>query len=205
VRQAMREIIDEMGDEERMAEIRRAAAETEAAVRADTLPGSATIVKEPTKPSFDGEELVRPSLPKGCVINIVCLPAHDEADEIVNLMLAQLLELRGYCSFAVSQSALASEMVEEVAKRQADLVIVSALPPSAVSHARYLCKRVHARFPESRMIIGLWLVKGDLKKMRDRITCVADVQVATTLMSMQEMIHQLAQPLVATRLSEAKA
>ena len=48
----------------------------------DTLAGTGgPVAKGPTRPSFDGEELVRPSLPKGCVINIVCLPAHDEADE----------------------------------------------------------------------------------------------------------------------------
>jgi hypothetical protein len=155
--------------------------------------------KGPTRPSFDGEELVRPTIPKGCTINIVCLPAHDEADEIANLMLAQLLELRGYCAFSISHSALASEMVQDVEKRSADVVIISALPPSAVAHARYLCKRVHARFPDARMIVGLWLVKGDVKRLRDRITCVADVQIATTLMLMQEQIHQMVQPLLATR------
>jgi hypothetical protein len=189
-----------------MAEIRRAAAETERAIRTETLPGTgaAPPAKGPTRPSFDGEELVRPTIPKGCTINIVCLPAHDEADEIVNLMLAQLLELRGYCSFSLSQSALASEMVEEVEKRNADVVIISALPPSAVAHSRYLCKRVHARFPDARMIVGLWLVKGDVKKLRDRITCVADVQIATTLMSMQEQIHQIVQPLVAQRMAPAE-
>ena len=116
--------------------------------------------------------------------------------EIVNLMLAQLLEFRGYCATSVSQSSLASEMVEQVEQLSADLVVVSALPPSAVAHGRYLCKRVHQRFPEIRMIVGLWTYRGDLGKARDRITCVANVRVATTLADMQHEIDQLAQPLL---------
>jgi len=208
IRQAMRDIVDELGDEARMAEIRRAAAATEQVARNETAvhadPATQKRTGAATTGASDGEVIKRPAVPKGCTINVVCLPAHDPADEIVNLMLAQLLELRGYCATSVSQSALASEMVDEVEKRKADLVVISALPPSAVAHSRYLCKRVHARFPDARMIIGLWLVKGDVKRLRDRITCVADVLVVTTLGSMQEQIHQMAQPLIATRMAEAK-
>jgi predicted PurR-regulated permease PerM len=210
VRQAMRDIVDELGENERMTEIRRGAAETEEAVRTETLPrtaspAAATPTSAQSPASSDGQANIRATIPKGCTINVVCLPAHDPADEIVNLMLAQLLELRGYCAFSISQSALASEMVEEVAKRQADVVVISALPPSAVAHARYLCKRVHARFEDARMIIGLWLARGDVKRLRDRITCVADVQVVTTLEAMLEQVHQLAQPLIAKRIASEPA
>ena len=74
------------------------------------------------------------TIPKECVITVVCLPAHDQADEIVGVMLGQLLELRGYCAVPVSHNVLASEMLAEVENRQADIVCVSALPPAAVAH-----------------------------------------------------------------------
>ena len=47
------------------------------------------------------------------VFNIVLLPAHDEADEICNLMLAQLLARRGYCAHSISVEKLAGEMLDE--------------------------------------------------------------------------------------------
>jgi hypothetical protein len=135
-------------------------------------------------------------IPSNCKVNVVCLPAHDEADEMVNLMLVQLLELRGYCAFSVSQSALASEMIEQIDKRHADVVIVSALPPGAVAHARYLCKRVHGKFPDMVMAVGLWGTKGDLEKARRRIACSEKVPVVSTLAQMQREIDQLAQPII---------
>jgi hypothetical protein len=138
----------------------------------------------------------RPMLPKGCTVNVVCLPARDEGDDIANTMLAQLLELRGYCSHPVPVAALASEMLDAVEQRKADVVVVSALPPGAVSYSRYLCKRLHGRFPDIDMAVGLWTIKGDLKKAKERITCAADVQIATTLSGMLDVVHQMAQPMM---------
>ena len=46
------------------------------------------------------------------------------------------------------------------------------------------------------MAVGLWTIKGDLKKAKERITCAADVQIATTLRAMLEQIHQMAQPII---------
>ena len=48
------------------------------------------------------------------------------------MMLAQLLELRGYCAILVSTDSLAAEMIEMVEKKKADVVCVSAMPPAAV-------------------------------------------------------------------------
>lgn len=138
----------------------------------------------------------RTKLPSGCVVNVVCLPAHDEADEIVGLMLSQLMEREGFCASAASVESLASEMLDQVAKREAHIVCVSAIPPAAVSHARYLCKRVHARFPELEMVVGLWSFKGNLDRARERITCARDVSVYTTLTEAMDQLHQLAQPIL---------
>jgi methanogenic corrinoid protein MtbC1 len=135
-------------------------------------------------------------IPKGCTVNVVCLPAHDEADDVAGRMLAQLLEFRGYCAFPVSVSKLASEMLEAVEKRRAHAVVVSALPPAAVAHSRYLCKRLHAKFPDLKMVIGLWTAKGDLKKARERVTCDGTVQMASRLADALEQVGQIVQPVI---------
>jgi hypothetical protein len=46
------------------------------------------------------------------------------------------------------------------------------------------------------MAVGLWTLKGDLKKAKERITCAAAVQVDTTLGGMLEQIHQMVQPII---------
>ena len=135
-------------------------------------------------------------VPKGCTVNIAVLPARDEADELAGLMLRQLLEFRGYCATAASVEKLASEMVETVERQRAHVVAVSALPPGAVTYSRYLCKRLHQRFPELNMVVGLWTSAVDLKKAKDRITCEQAVQLTTTLAGALEQIHQMVQPVI---------
>ncbi len=188
MRQAFRDIVDQLVDEERLKEVRRGADETLRLAKNEAAP---------SEPAADSaQHPPREKLPSDCPINIVCLPAHDEADEIVGIMLAQLLELRGYCAFAASHNALASEMLNEIEQRQAQIVCVSALPPSAVTHARYLCKRLHGRFPGINTVVGLWTVKGDLSKAKHRIACAGDVTLATNLAGAIEQITKFVQPLL---------
>ena len=228
VRKAMREIVDELGDEWRMRQDRSDADVMKAAAAAtvevakggsagdpgDTASGNGgytdmTAVSRPkgVKASSDGSgsdtviagrdpRVNDVRVPRGCTVNVVCLPSHDEADEVAALMLAQLLEFRGYCAFPLSVTKLASEMVDAVEQRKAHVVVVSSLPPAAVTHSRYLCKRLHARFPDINMVVGLWTAKGDLKKAKDRIACAGNVQMASKLAQALEQIGQLVQPVI---------
>jgi hypothetical protein len=147
-------------------------------------------------PAEDSKLLIhnRVVLPRDCTVNIVIFPAHDLADEIVGLMLAHALEIRGYCAYPVSQDALASEMLEIVEKVDAHVACVSALPPGAVTHSRYLCKRLHRRFPNVRMVVGLWTTRMDLGRAKSRIACKAHMHVVATLENALDQIHQLIQP-----------
>jgi predicted PurR-regulated permease PerM len=127
---------------------------------------------------------------------IVCLPARDEADEISATMLAQLLETNGCIVQAISPTARASEMVDLVAQRQPAVVCVSATPPAAVMHARYLCTRLRARMPGVNLVVGLWDTPGDLATATKRIGCGAHTHVVATLADAQQQVRLLIQPLL---------
>jgi len=129
-------------------------------------------------------------------LRILCLPARDEADEIAGRMLAQLLAMKGCVVEAVSVTALASEMVDLVEQRQADVVCISAMPPTAAAHARYLCKRLQGRFPDAHLIVGLWNATGDLNKTKERIGCGPTTALVGTLAAAEEKIHGLLHPLL---------
>jgi predicted PurR-regulated permease PerM len=124
-------------------------------------------------------------------LSILSLPARSEADEIAAMMLAQVLETRSCVVQALSVTSLASEMVELVERRKADVVCISATPPGAMMHARYLCKQVRRRFPKVKLVVGLWDVQGDLNKAKERIGCGATV--VATLADAQEQIRLLMQ------------
>jgi predicted PurR-regulated permease PerM/methanogenic corrinoid protein MtbC1 len=179
IHQSIRDMVEELGDDAQAKRMKDAAAETERAAK------DQSTTEEVSRP--------RPSLPKDCTVNVFCVPAKGDADEIVARMLAQLLELRGYCTFAGSTDQLASEMVEAVEANKAHIVAVSAMPPAAVAHARYLCKRLHGRFADIRMIVGVWHAKADPDRIKQRIACEESVHVVTLLAQAQEQIDQLAQ------------
>ena len=167
VLQGIREIVDELG------ESRRAAPPPD-----EQTPASTGHI----------------NLPKGSVVNVVCLPAHDEADEIAALMFAQLLEFRGYSATTITTDQLASEMIATVERLKADAVCISALPPAAVTHARYLRKRLRAKFPDIGMVAGLWTLKGDPIRFKERLAVVGNTQVALDLRQALDQMYQIIQP-----------
>lgn len=112
---------------------------------------------------------------------VVCLPARDLADQVAARMLAQVLETSGVEAEATSVQALASEMLDLVAGRRADLVCVSSVPPTGLAHARYLCKRLCARFGDLPLVVGVWGADLDRQGTLARIGCGTNTAVAATL------------------------
>jgi hypothetical protein len=122
---------------------------------------------------------------------ILCLPARSEADEIASLLLAQVLEARGCLVQAVSIASLTSG-IDLVEQYKPDLVCISATPPAAVMHGRYLCKRLRGRFPALPLVVGLWDAQGDLNNAKERIGCGATV--VATLADAREHVHPMTSP-----------
>jgi predicted PurR-regulated permease PerM len=124
--------------------------------------------------------------------DIICLPARDEADELVGMMLSQILRQAGFGATYLAIGTV-DDMLEQVEKGGFRIAFVSALPPFAVGQARSLCKRLRARFPELVIVIGLWEFGGGVLKAQERVgsTCVS--AVATTLSEGLLQVRRLAQ------------
>lgn len=195
IRDAMRDVVDEVMEQNRERMLRAAAAITEAEAKG---------VEPPKDLVAPAKQDAATTLPSGADVSVVILPAHDPADEIAGTMIANALQVRGYRVKVVSFEALASEMVETVEREKADVVVVSALPPAAVTHSRYLCKRLHARFPDIESVVGLWTWKGDRDKAKGRITCTRSVRLVTTLCEAVDEIHQAVQPTLVRQAEEKK-
>jgi predicted PurR-regulated permease PerM/methylmalonyl-CoA mutase cobalamin-binding subunit len=187
IQNGVRDLVDELGDRAKAAAVK---ADAQAAV--EQARGEEAVARAPAVVQIVGSPRV--GLPRGCSVNVVCLPANGASDEIAATMLGQLLEQRGYCVIIASVNQLASEMVETVRNSKADVVCVSALPPSAITHARYLCKRLHGTLPETEMVVGLWATERDLSRARERISVVRSVRIAGTFSEAMDQILQLAQP-----------
>jgi len=114
-------------------------------------------------------------------VSVCIVPARDEADEIVGAMLLRRLRARNVSAELLSTDVLKSEVLERVAELAPESVYISALPPAALLHASFFCKRLRPRFPELRIVVALWHADGDTQKGRARLVAAGASDVVLTL------------------------
>ncbi|HVG06054.1 MAG TPA: AI-2E family transporter, partial [Burkholderiaceae bacterium] len=114
-------------------------------------------------------------------ITACIVPARDEADEIVGAMLRRCLARRKVSAELLTTDVLKSEVMDRVAELAPQVLYVSALPPAAVLHASYLCKRLRPRFPDLKIVVAVWHAEGDMEKGRARLVAAGASEVVVTL------------------------
>lgn len=124
-------------------------------------------------------------------ISIGCVPARDQADELVGMMLAQLLEQAGYAKVRYLAIGAVEDMLQQVGAGGFQIVCISALPPFAVGQARSLCKRLRARFPNVTVVVGLWGFTGGVIRAQERVGTACTDAVSTTLSEAMLQIRRL--------------
>ena len=141
----------------------------------------------PESEGVRGETTLRAVAPDSTrSLNILCVPARDEADEIVGTMLAQLLQRAGHQAECLEVGS-AEHMLAQIPKQKPDLVCISALPPFAIPAVRALYGRMHGQNPNQKIIVGLWHFSGDSTKLARRLALKDDSRAFTTL---AEVIHE---------------
>jgi predicted PurR-regulated permease PerM len=123
---------------------------------------------------FSGQSEETPSF------EVLCIPARDEADEIVGMLLVRALERQGHRAHAIP-IATTAEMLSQVAELKPAAVCISALPPFAVDHARALYEKLRTQSPKLHIVICLWYFEGDLQKATARMKLATGHGFFTTL------------------------
>ena len=126
---------------------------------------------------------------------IVCLPAHDRADEVTAAMLSQILEQKGFAtlSFPVVASSL-NEVLAMIEAGRGDVVCISALPPYAFAPARAMCKQIRERFPKLKVVVCVWGFAGDTQKAMTRFERTQPDRLSTSLAQAVEHVQELVSP-----------
>jgi predicted PurR-regulated permease PerM len=123
---------------------------------------------------------------------VLCLPAHDRADEVTGAMLAQILEQKGFptLSFSIDGSS-PNEWLAAVEAGRSDVVCISALPPYAFAPARVLCKQIRERFPKLKLVVCVWGFSGDKDKAKARFERTQPDRLSTSLAETVEQVQEL--------------
>ena len=126
-------------------------------------------------------------------VKVVCVPARDDADELVGMMLAQLMRRAGneHCQYLPIGTV--EDMLAQVEYGKYQIACVSALPPFAVGQARSLCKHLRARCPNIEVIVGLWGFAGGVPKAQERVGPTCTDAVCTNLPEALLQIRRLAE------------
>jgi len=126
---------------------------------------------------------------------IICLPAHDRADEMTAAMLAQILEQKGFptLSFPIVGPS-PNEMLAFIEARRSDVVCISALPPYAFAPARAVCKQIRERFPKLKVVVCVWGFSGDTQKAMARFERTQPDRLSTSLAEAVEHVQELVRP-----------
>jgi predicted PurR-regulated permease PerM len=96
--------------------------------------------------------------------NVLCVPAEDQADEISSKLLTALLLESG-----MRANTARNDLADEA---RPDAIVISALPPDAVTAARRACRALRQRWHDVPIFVGLWNAVGDIERPRHRLEAV---------------------------------
>jgi predicted PurR-regulated permease PerM len=115
-------------------------------------------------------------------IRLLGCPGHDDADALVLEMLRLLLDPARWEMEILSLDMLSAESVAQAGEKEPAVVCIAALPPGGLAHTRYLCKRLRARLPEARIVVGRWGLKDDVEQNLEQLREAGADQVEMTLL-----------------------
>jgi hypothetical protein len=125
---------------------------------------------------------------------VLCMPAEDQADSISAKLLASLLLEQG-----LRPRLVATELANEP---RPDAVVISALPPDAVTAARRCCRVVRQRWHDVPIFVGLWNANSNAERSRQRLEAVGATGIC---MSFAECIAMLEIRFAAAKRPAARA
>ena len=91
---------------------------------------------------------------------------------------------------------LTAEVLAHVAETRPGLVCIGSLPPGSAAHARYICKRLRAKLPNARIVIGRWgsqIEPGVMKQLKEAGADLVESSLIATRNAMRALWPVLAE------------
>jgi methylmalonyl-CoA mutase cobalamin-binding subunit len=121
-------------------------------------------------------------------MRVLGCPARDEIDEAALRILASRLAVDGLDVDMAPSRLLAAEVVERASLLSPAVVVVGTMAPGGVAHARYLIKRLRARFPDLPVIAVRWGSLAGLEEARAQLTAAGANEVVSTVRETRDRI-----------------
>jgi predicted PurR-regulated permease PerM len=169
-------------DERHDAFIRESVLELSEDLLAQTLPSEGVL-----ELGFSEGMRTPPSTPAR---EVICLPARTRDDAVAAGVVSQYLQLH---HVPIQASMPVNPIRDGGPAVTADIICIVALPPAALTHARYLYKRMKARHPHKTFVVCPWGSKLASDEIRNRLRCEPTDAVVTTIADLVAAIQELTQ------------
>jgi predicted PurR-regulated permease PerM len=133
------------------------------------------------------------SAPDVEVTEALACPARGEIDEIALRMLRQLLDPSRVRLHVASAARLSSEVIAIAGERAPSIIVLGSVAPGGLAQIRYLCKRLRARFPDVKIIVGRWCPDARLEDARAGLVNAGVTDISVTLLQTRDQILALSQ------------
>jgi len=138
-------------------------------------------------------------VPERIDARVLCLAAHDRADEITAAMLAQMLERKGFATLSFTMAgASPNDWFALIEAGRSDVVCISAVPPYAFGPARAMCQHIRERYPKLKLVVCVWGFSGDAEKAMARFERSQPDRLATSIAEAVADVQELACPALDT-------
>jgi hypothetical protein len=123
---------------------------------------------------------------------VVIISAQGEGHEIVGVMLAQLAAGKDH-RIRVLSADRTPHIEHELRDGRPFAICISAAPPCALSHIRYLFQNLKAKHPDIGILIGLWRFAGVAQRAAERIGLSAGDKIVTAVPEITQHIGALSE------------
>jgi predicted PurR-regulated permease PerM len=114
-------------------------------------------------------------------LQVYCLPARADRDELAGAMLIQLLQKQGLVAQSAPANLPVGELLDRVARLDPQAACISVVSPSTVIQARYLCVKLKSRFPGLKIVVGLWGLSHGVTEATKRLRESGANEIVTSL------------------------
>lgn len=114
-------------------------------------------------------------------IHVVGVPTEDRSDRIALRMLSQVVDPKRVRMEIVEDGRTPLALVESIADSDAQVVIVSHVPPGGLTSARYLVRKVRSRLADIPIVVGRWHEAGEAKGASERLTSAGATEVVFSI------------------------
>ena len=123
-------------------------------------------------------------------LTVLCVPAKAYRDQLAGEMLGQLLDRQGHTVRMASGKMGSGELIGWIGSSDADMVIISVVPPSTIIHARYLCTKLRRNFAGLKILVGLWGNSEEIKEVSQVLRDSGADEVVTTTAAATDWIAE---------------